>query len=323
MPPTVRGRGRHSVTFVALWIYALASVVAIAFIGLPRGRQMVFAWVVLGLFAASAASPLQGVRDLIRDWLPLFVVLATYDQLRGIADNLFTAHTAPQLYFDQWLFAGHVPTVWLQQNFFDARHLEWWDYVLCVVYMSHFVAPIAIAGVLWVRNRARYRAYAVRIVALSYVAFVTYVVFPAVPPWMASNQDDIAATVRTQREVWKQLGFKAAENVVSGGSHVVNDVAAVPSLHAAFPALFLFFFWSGARRCVRVLLVAYTLAMGFALVYGAEHWVFDVLLGWAYAGAVVLIGAAIGRWREKRRPVVIELPDDELDLREPETTVQS
>ena len=39
------------------------------------------------------------------------------------------------------------------------------------------------------------------------------------------------------------------------------------------------------------LLVAYTLAMAFTLVYTADHFVFDILLGWAYAAIVyALVG---------------------------------
>ncbi|MFN8037343.1 MAG: phosphatase PAP2 family protein [Acidimicrobiia bacterium] len=311
IPPTVRVRARPSVVHLALGLYAVAIVVALFVLGVPTGRQMVFAWVFVGLLAASAASPKQGVKDVIRDWLPLFVVLATYDELRGVAAHTgIQPHVFAMLDFDHFIAFGHTPTVWLQQHFFDAQHLRWWDYVLCTVYISHFIAPIAIAGVLWVRNRVQYRRYAVRIVALSYAAFLTYVVFPAVPPWMASQQGHIAATVRTQKFVWSELGVKSATVVVNGGSNLVNDVAAVPSLHAAFPALICLFFWPMVGRRTRVFLVAYVLAMGLALVYGAEHWVFDILLGWIYAAAVMAVAAWVAKRRARKLSTVIDLTVD-------------
>jgi hypothetical protein len=37
-----------------------------------------------------------------------------------------------------------------------------------------------------------------------------------------------------------------------------------------------------------VALVAYALAMAFTLVYTADHFVFDVLVGWTYVIVVVL-----------------------------------
>ena len=64
-------------------------------------------------------------------------------------------------------------------------------------------------------------------------------------------------------------------------------VGALPSLHAAWPFLLLLFFWPVAGRW-RIALVAYTLAMAFTLVYTADHFVFDVLLGWTYVIVVVL-----------------------------------
>jgi membrane-associated phospholipid phosphatase len=48
------------------------------------------------------------------------------------------------------------------------------------------------------------------------------------------------------------------------------------------------FFWSRARWWVRALLVTYAVAMGLTLVYTGEHYVVDVLVGWAYAAVSVL-----------------------------------
>lgn len=332
-PLTVGGPRRRSITYAAVGVYVVAPVVAIFVAGLST-KKVVFAWVLLGLLAAGVVNSKQRVRDLIRDWVPLCVVLATYPQLRALGTHTGIApHVMPQLRFDRWLFGGHVPTVWLQQHFLDPSHLKWWDYALCTVYASHFIAPIAIACVLWVRNRARCRAYLVRIVALSYAAFATYIIFPAVPPWLASKQGHLAATVRTQGIVWQNLGIKQAQSMVDGGSKLVNDVAAVPSLHAAFPALICLFFWPRANRWMRAFLVAYVFAMGLALVYGAEHWVFDVVLGWLYAAVVMVVAAWVARRRAARAQRSVVTVDDELDLAqleqnqaaetfEPEPTVQ-
>ena len=43
------------------------------------------------------------------------------------------------------------------------------------------------------------------------------------------------------------------------------------------------YLWPLAPRWARVLLVLYPLAMMFALVYSAEHYVIDCLVGWLYA----------------------------------------
>jgi hypothetical protein len=43
------------------------------------------------------------------------------------------------------------------------------------------------------------------------------------------------------------------------------------------------------------------LLMAFTLVYSAEHYVADILLGWVYAVAAFTLVTAAGRWRAARR----------------------
>ena len=102
------------------------------------------------------------------------------------------------------------------------------------------------------------------------------------PPWTASC-----------RLVWGDLGVPAAASMYENGSGLVNLVAAMPSLHASFPFMLLLFFWP-AGWLVRIGLGAYTLAMAFTLVYGGEHFVADIIAGWAVAAlAYGLVATAL------------------------------
>lgn len=58
------------------------------------------------------------------------------------------------------------------------------------------------------------------------------------------------------------------------------------------------FLWTRVRPRWRPLLVAYPLIMAFTLVYTAEHYVVDILLGWALAAVVVM---ALNRYEARRR----------------------
>ena len=78
-------------------------------------------------------------------------------------------------------------------------------------------------------------------------------------------------------------------------------MAAVPSLHAAYALLIALFLWPLARGAWRIPLAAYPVAMGFALVYTAEHYVVDVLLGWVYAAAATVAVMAVARRLALRR----------------------
>jgi membrane-associated phospholipid phosphatase len=131
-------------------------------------------------------------------------------------------------------------------------------------------------------------------------AFLTYWRYPAQPPWLTASALDLPPVDRIVPEVWGQLGVPTAQSAYENG-HLVNTVAAMPSLHAAYPFMLMLFFWSAGRR-VRIGLALYTLAMGFALVYGGEHYVTDILAGWAMAAAVYALVTASAAMLRSRRP---------------------
>jgi membrane-associated phospholipid phosphatase len=80
----------------------------------------------------------------------------------------------------------------------------------------------------------------------------------------------------------------------------VDQVAAMPSLHAAFPMMMTCLFWHKGWKW-RIPFLAYALAMGFSLVYLGEHWVIDILVGYGYAiGIYLLVSRLWWRRREAR-----------------------
>ena len=78
----------------------------------------------------------------------------------------------------------------------------------------------------------------------------------------------------------------------------------MPSLHAAYTLLITLFLWRSAPRWARPLLAAYPLAMAFALVYTAEHYLFDILLGWTYTLVAVWVVNRVADRRRRAEPHV-------------------
>jgi membrane-associated phospholipid phosphatase len=72
-------------------------------------------------------------------------------------------------------------------------------------------------------------------------------------------------------------------------------------LHAAYTLLFTLFLWRLAPRLARPLLALYPLAMAFALVYTAEHYVVDILLGWTYTLIAVWVVGRVADVLHSRR----------------------
>jgi hypothetical protein len=273
--------------------------------GIPVGRERLLLIIVLGLLAVSTTNLGGWLRSVVLEWLPLALVLAAYDLLRGHADGwLFSAWYRPQLEVDAFLFGGTVPTVWLQDKLWDgSSDLHWYDYASWTIYVSYFVATYALAGVLWFFARAQFRRYVGCVALLAAMGFATFALFPAAPPWLASRQGELDWTTRLIGPISGHIPFFnfSFEGLWERGSEYSNPVAAVPSLHAAYTLLITWFLWRWAPRWGRVLMALYPLAMAFALVYTAEHYVFDILLGWAYTLIAVWVVGRVADVLHSRR----------------------
>jgi hypothetical protein len=257
--------------------------------GVPAARDTLFAWVLVGLLAFSVTDLRGRARGVVYRWLPLAAVLWLYDLSRGAADGLlFRTHYRGPLDADRALFRV-VPTAWLQWHLWHGqRHLQWYDYAAWLVYLSYFFATILLAAALCLLAPERFRRYAASICTLSTLGVVTYVLFPAAPPWLAAEHH-LTHGLRLVPAIWAHIPYVSFQTLFEHGSHYSNRVAAVPSLHTAFTLLVTITLWPLAPRTLKPLLVLYPLAMGFALVYLGEHWVFDALLGYMYAAATVAI----------------------------------
>jgi hypothetical protein len=272
---------------VLRWTLPVAYGIALAVFlwrdGIWFARDRLLMWIVLGLLAFSVTDIRRWARGVLVEWLPFALILWAYDLLRGLADDLWSsAHVLPQLRADEILAGGTAPTVWLQEHLWQGPGaLQWYDYATWVVYVSYFLSTYIVAAALWFFAPALFRRYVAVVAALAMMGFATYALFPAAPPWMASQSGHLEPTTRIVGYVWSEIPIAHFNSLFERGSQYANPVAAVPSLHAAYTLLIVLFLWR-STRWGRGLLALYPVAMAFALVYTAEHYVVDVLLGWAY-----------------------------------------
>ena len=133
------------------------------------------------------------------------------------------------------------------------------------VYLTHFFATPLVAAVLWKVDRQRFRKFAVLVAVLSFAGLLTYALYPAAPPWMASEAHLMAQITRIIPHVWPALGLHSAGSVIEHGYRYANNVAAVPSLHAAFSLLIAITLWPRKHKWLRPLVALYPLAMAFSL----------------------------------------------------------
>jgi hypothetical protein len=238
---------------------------------------------------------------LIRDWGPVALIGGAYVVLHQLGSTFARlAHVEPQLGFDTWIGGGTPPTVRLQHLLWHSGHPRWWDYATSATYLSHFVVTLTVAIVLWRIDYPLFRRLRALILTVTFAGFATYLAYPAIPPWLASARGDMPHATRIVRAVWQHLGSADLAAVFSTKSHYAFPVGALPSLHAAWPFMLMLLLWTRAGRW-RALLVTYTLAMAFTLVYTADHFVFDIAMGWVYSTfTFVAVDRVLGDVRRPR-----------------------
>lgn len=268
------------------WLVAVITYLLFAGVPFDRATQII---IIISAALAFSVGTETGPLRIFADWIPFFILLYAYDFSRGAADQLGRKVLVEEIYNIElnWFgINGQIPTIWLQQKLFNPDEVAIWEALVALTYVSHFVVPWAIIGTLYIRNHDLWRKFARRIILISASALVTYILLPAAPPWYAAREGLSEEVFRISTRGWSVIGIPIAGQIISLGQGVVNQVAAIPSLHAGMAILISIFFWHRSRFNMRVFLSIYMLGMVFTLVYGGEHYIFDALLGGIYALAV-------------------------------------
>ncbi len=217
--------------------------------------------------------------EVLRRFGPFIVLILAYESFRSVADRL-NAHVnyllAPHI--DKLIF-GNLPTVYLQ-NWLWRGHTRWYDIALYLPYTLHFVVPLGLGILVWkTRDKHFWRVMNSFLIA-AFGGFLTFLLFPAAPPWLASQNHYIQPIARISSNVWGSLGL---HNFPSFYNHIApNPVAAIPSLHAAWAALLFIFVLKLYGRCWALLTALYPFAIFVGTIYEGEHYAFDVMVGIAY-----------------------------------------
>jgi membrane-associated phospholipid phosphatase len=213
-----------------------------------------------------------------------------YETTRGAADGKlfgikFPLQVQAPRNIDRVLFFGNDPNTVLQDHFWKST-VHWWDKVASLTYFTHFIFVPIVMGALWATSHRQWARFMRRFATVLGVACLLFIVFPTVPPWMAAKDYHLLPPLtRSAGRGFTAMGLHAAalswKNALDWG----NAVAAMPSLHASFALITPAFFlpWI-KRRWLKAIVLIFPVLMLTSLVYLAEHWVIDGLVGWAIVG---------------------------------------
>jgi hypothetical protein len=249
------------------------------------------------VFVSVIAVMLGRGRAFVRDWAPFLLIFLAWEAMRGIA-NQFGAEVQSDsiIALERFIAFGVVPPVALQDWLYQHPRLGFLEVSMAAVYAAHFVLPLTVAFLLWIRRRAAYYHYVIALMVMSFAQFFTAVLLPVAPPRFSGQYGEALQIIDIGGVVAEETGI----GVVSWAYHsmIGNPVAAFPSLHAAYPILaylFLRRYWPRWS----VLMLVYSGIVWFAIMYLGHHYLVDALGGLLYAvGSYVLVNQFVsGRWK--------------------------
>jgi hypothetical protein len=231
-------------------------------------------------------------KPLITDWFVFFAFIYLFDSLRGTIYILtcklqLPVYTTYVLNLERKLF-GSVPSVTLQ-NFLlrpdSAGNYSWLEKILTVFYGSHFIAFLLVGFLIWLYRPALFSRYKMSFYLLTGLGIFFYAVVPTVPPWMASQQFGLLPPLTR----FNTILFNFAIPDISNGFDT-NPIAAMPSLHAAFPIMCSLLLWK-AFKWKSLPFHLYTFVILFTIIYTGDHYVMDAVAGMVLAVICFIIAA--------------------------------
>jgi hypothetical protein len=191
---------------------------------------------------------------------------------------------------DRLLGGGEVPTARLQKALGREGEVRPHDYALSVVHWSWFFVPHgSVAYVLW-RHPERYPRSATLMATAFDIGCVIYWLVPTAPPWWAGQNGNMPPVRRIMVEAgdrfWGRL-WRPLYDSLEG-----NPFAAMPSLHFGTSVMAARVLTSVGRG-PGMLGWSYALTLGFGLVYLGEHYVLDLMAGFALAESVWRVGTKV------------------------------
>jgi len=286
--------------------WAMSIVLALALVALSIFTNRTFLGWGLLIIVATMVLPATRAKSILAALIPYASMWFIFTFLRSFADETVLAKTLNTKvpHFERWLFGGELPSVRLQDMWYDPNHIHWWDFYFTFVHWSYFLVPHVVAFWLWWKHRDIFRQYLAALALMLSIGLLIYFLIPSNPPWMApesANTPGAPVVLRIMEPIAKELGgglYQAGYKVVGES----NPIAAMPSIHFAVTFMLVWVATTQGRRWT-LLALFYAGSMGLGLVYMGEHYVVDVIVG----GLITTYSwFAAGAWLAKVAPLITQ-----------------
>jgi hypothetical protein len=229
-----------------------------------------------------------------RNWGPFLIGVYVFNATRGWIYTDIIARGRPvfgayAIAADRALLGGHVAPEVLQ--WVRATPLDWMAFAL---HATHFCFFLLFTIVTWRHDHAAGRWVQRALMVVFACGLAGYYFVPTIPPWMAAEQGALAPIQHVAMRLYSLVLTQGQVRLVD-----TNPVAAMPSIHVAFPVACAMIGWHTYGRRAGLLLWIYAGAQSLGVMYLGEHYAVDVL-----AGLAIGVGSALATRR--RQPLSVD-----------------
>ncbi len=240
--------------------------------------------------------------DILRDWLPVFVVIVVYESLKHLhLDDIIRYLGISQkdnimLNIDNYLF-GQTPSVLMQSiiNYPLTKISE-------LAYDSYYFYFPILGIVLYARGKQKeFRIASLTFILIAYIGYVFYLLIPVAGPQFEG------------RVIYSGELYIFGRNAVQQTIDLLRfDLDCFPSLHTAQPLAILIIAYKYERKLFYILLLPIITTI-FSTMYLRYHYGIDVIAGIILAVFVVKIAPFVFNKYQKQVEINNELEEIEFE----------
>ena len=247
-------------------------------IGTMRQDQIILILLYLTCFYAHEKS-----RKFIIGFSIFIVYWIIYDSMRALPNYEVSAVNIREPYeIEKSLFGITINGIILTPNEYFAIHTrEWLDVLSGLFYINWVPIPLAFGVYLFLKDKVLFTEFSLVFLFVNLMGFMIYYLYPAAPPWYVDLYGfDLQIGVPGNR-----AGLSRFDEIVGAPifqsiyNKNANVLAAMPSLHATYPLIVLYYGIKKRLGWINVFFVIFTLGIWFAAVYSNHHYFVDVLVG--------------------------------------------
>lgn len=266
-------------TLTVVGITALFLLLTAVCLGL-RPEYLLMAFIFLALFFAGIPT-----RKLAVALLPFFIFGISYDWMRVFPNYEVNPIDVAGIYNleKSWFGINDNGNLLIPCEYFTLHNWKFADFMAGIFYLCWVPVPIAFGIYLYLKKeRSLYLRFAMVFLFVNLIGFAGYYIHPAAPPWYAINYG-MEAILNTPGNVaglgrFDELtGLSVFQSIYGRNANVF---AAVPSLHAAYMVIPLYY--AIVRKSSKMLIALFAIILvgiWCTAVYSSHHYIIDVLLG--------------------------------------------